>query len=130
MPAGGCRSSGWALVLLAVAGVSRWPVGFWLFRVPFRGRRPEDQSEGVGIKDGVPAGQSALLLGPEHSLRSGSHSTSSCDGVRPIVVRAGAVLPEGVTSSPREGSSQPPDTGHQPENWQRVWMFCYVAPCN
>ena len=47
--AGGCRSSGWALVLLAVAGVPRWPVGFWLFRFPFRGRRPEDRSEGVSL---------------------------------------------------------------------------------
>ena len=44
---------------------------------------------------------------------------SSCDGVR-----AGSVLPEGVTFSPHEGSSQPPDTAHQPENWQRVSMFC------
>ena len=40
----------------------------------------------VGIKEGVPASQSALLLGPEHSLRWGSHSMSSCDGVRPIVI--------------------------------------------
>ena len=83
----------------------------------------EDWSEGVGIKEGVPASQSALLLGPEHSLRWGSHSMSSCDGVRPIVIRAGSVHPEGVTYTPHEGSSQPPDTGHQPENWQRVSMF-------
>ena len=126
--AGGCRSSGWALVLPAVAGVSRWPVVFLLFRFPFRGRRPEDRSvdrsEGVSIKEGVPASQSALLLGPENSLRFGSHSMSSCDGVRPIVVRAGAVHPEGVTHTPHECSSQPPGTGHQPENWQRVSMFC------
>ena len=45
---------------------------------------------------------------------------SSCDGVRPIVIRAGSVHPEGVTCTPHEGSSQPPGTGHQPENWQRV----------
>ena len=43
--------------------------------------------------------------------------------LRPIVVRAGSVLPEGVTFTPHEGSSQPPDTGHQPLNWQRVSMF-------
>ena len=86
VPAGGCRSSGWALVLLAVACFSRWLVGFWLFRFPFRGRRPEDRSEVVGIKEGVPASQSVLLLGPEHLLRWGCHSMSSCDGVRPIFV--------------------------------------------
>ena len=86
VPAGGCRSSGWALVLLAVAGVSRWPVGFWLFRFPFRGRRPEARSEGVAIKEGMQASQSALLLGPEHLLRWGCHSMSSCDGVRPSIV--------------------------------------------
>ena len=32
---------------------------------------------------------------------------SSCDGVSPIVHRAGEVLPEGVTYTPRQGSSQP-----------------------
>ena len=84
------------------------------------GGRPEDRSEGVGIKEGVPASQSVLLLGPVHLLRWGCHSTSSCDGVSPMIVRADAVLPEGVTFAPHEGSSQPPDTGHQPENWQRV----------
>ena len=31
LPAGGCRSSGWELVLLAVACVSLWLAGFWLF---------------------------------------------------------------------------------------------------
>ena len=36
---------------------------------------------------------------------------SSCDGVRPIVVRAGSVHPEGVTYTPHIGSSQPPGTG-------------------
>ena len=97
--------------------------GFLVVSFPFRGRRPEDRSEGVGIKEGVPASQSALLLGPEHSLRCGSHPMSSCDGVRPIVIRVGSVHPEGVTYTPHEGSSQPPDTGHQPENWQRVSMF-------
>ena len=40
-----------------------------LFRFPFRRRRPEDWSEGVGIKEGVQAGQSALLLRPELFLR-------------------------------------------------------------
>ena len=65
---------------------SRWLVGFWLFRFPFRGRRPEDGSEGVGIKEGVPASQSVLLLGPVHLLRWGCHSMSSCDGVSPIIV--------------------------------------------
>ena len=30
--------------------------------------RGEDRSKGVGIKEGVPASQSALLFGPEHSL--------------------------------------------------------------
>ena len=52
---------------------------------------------------------------------------ASCDGVRPIAVRAGADHPEGVTYTPHEGSSQPPDTGHQPENWHRVSMFCYFG---
>ena len=77
----------------------------------------EDRSEGIGIKEGVPASQSALLLSPEHFLRWSGHSMSSCDGVRPIAIRACSVHPEGVTFSPYEGSSQPPDTGHQPENW-------------
>ena len=99
--AGGCRSSGWALVLLTVAGVSRWPVGFWLFRFPCRGRRPEDRSEEVGIKEGVRASQSALLHGPEHFMRWSCHSMSSCDGVSPIFIRAGSDLPEGVTYTPR-----------------------------
>ena len=62
-------------------------------------------------------------VGPENSLRWGSHSMSNCDGVRTIVIRAGSVHPEGVTYTPHEGSSQPPDTGDQPENWQRVSMF-------
>ena len=46
---------------------------------------------------------------------------SSCDGVSPIFNRAGADLPEGVTCTPRQGSSQPtlhkasiPTTGGQP----------------
>ena len=56
------------------------------------------QCEGVGITEGVQASQSALLHGPEHFLRWGCHSMSSCDGVRPIVVRAGSVHPEGVTN--------------------------------
>ena len=76
----------------------------------------------------MPASQSALLLGPVHLLRWGCHSMSSCDGVRPIVVRAGSVLPEGVTCTPHEGSGQPQNSRHQPENWQRVQMFCYMAP--
>ena len=42
---------------------------------------------------------------------------SSSDGVRPIVFRAGSVQTEGVTYSPREGSCQPQNSGHQPENW-------------
>ena len=74
--------------------------GLWVsgcFVSFFCGRRPEDRSGWVGNKEGVPASQSALLLGPEHSLRWGCHSMSRCDGVRPIIVRAGAVLPEGVT---------------------------------
>ena len=74
------------------------------------------QCEGVGITEAVQASQSALLHGPEHFLRWGCHSMSSCDGVRPIVVRASSVHPEGVTKTPHKGSSQPPDTGHQPEN--------------
>ena len=74
------------------------------------------QCEGVGITEGVQASHSALLHGPEHFLRWGCHSMSSCDGVRPIVVRAGAVHPEGVTYTPHKGSSQPPGTRHQPEN--------------
>ena len=57
---------------------------------------------------------------PELFLRWSSHSMSSCDGVRPIVIGAGADLPEGVTYIPREGSCQPtlhratiPTTGGQ-----------------
>ena len=72
----------------------------------------------------MPAGQSALLLGPEHSLRWGSHSMSSCDGVSPIVVRAGAVHPEGVTCTPREGSCQPITQGTSP----RTCLF-YAVSC-
>ena len=34
---------------------------------------------------------------------------SNCDGVSPIVVRAGSVHPEGVTFFPHEGPSQPPE---------------------
>ena len=66
--------AGWLSLVWLVAGASGgclfscWPVGFWWFRFPFRVRRPEDQSEGVGIKEGVPASQSALLLGPVHLL--------------------------------------------------------------
>ena len=59
----------------------------------------------------------ALLHGPEHFLRWGCHPMSSCDGVSPIFFRAGAVPPEGVTFSPRQGSSQPQNSGHQPDNW-------------
>ena len=76
----GAGASGGCLFFLAGLWV------FWLFRFPFRGRRPEDRSEGVGIKEGVPASQSALLLGPVHLLRWGCHSMSSCDGVSPIIV--------------------------------------------
>ena len=47
--------------------------------------RVQDSVKGVGITDGVQAGQSAHLLGPEHYLTWGCHSMSSCDGVRPIV---------------------------------------------
>ena len=101
------------LVFVAGLWVSGCLVSF------FRGRRPEDRSEGVGIKEGVP-----LLLGPERLLRWSCHSMSSCDGVRPITVRASADLPEGVTYTPHEGSSQATDTRHQPENWQHT-----LAPC-
>ena len=41
---------------------------------------------------------------------------SSCAGVSPIVFRAGALLPEGVTYTPRQGSSTL-GSWHQPENW-------------
>ena len=102
------------------------------FRWPSKGLATETDSdrarqcEGVGIKEGVPACQSALLHGPKLFLRWVSHSMSSCDGVRPIVVRAGADLPEGVTYTPREGSWQP--TLHR-ANWQSVSMFCCFGPC-
>ena len=44
--------------------------GFLVVSFSFlRARRPEDRSEGVGFKEGVPASQSALLLGPERSFR-------------------------------------------------------------
>ena len=84
VPPGGCRSSGWALVLLA--GVSRWLVGFRLFSFPFARASTRGRSEGVGIKEGTRAGQSALLHGPELFLRRGCRSKSSCDGIRPTVI--------------------------------------------
>ena len=62
------------------------------------------------------ASQSALLLGPEHFLRWAAFM-SSCDGVSPIVFRAGAVLAEGVTYSPREGSCQPQKLRAPADNW-------------
>ena len=46
---------------------------------------------------------------------------SSCDGVSPIVFRAGADLPEGVTYTPREDSSQPPQ--HRAPARQLVWFM-------
>ena len=66
----------------------------------------------------MPASQLALLLGPETCFRDGAAIPCQVvTAVRPIVVCAGSDLPEGVTCTPHEGSSQPPDTGHQPENW-------------
>ena len=59
--------------------------------------------KGFGFKEGVLASQSALLHGPELFLRWSCHSMSSCDGVSPIFNRPGAVLPEGVTKTPRQG---------------------------
>ena len=55
----------------------------------------------------MPASQSALLHGSELSLRWSSHSMSSCDGVSPILLGAGEVLPEGVTYTPREAPANP-----------------------
>ena len=75
----------------------------------------------------MPASQSALLLGPELLLRWGCHSMSSCDGVRPIVFEPVQIFPKGSPFPPHEGSSQPPDIGHQPENWQHVPMFCFFG---
>ena len=70
----------------------------------------------------MPASQSALLLGPEHFLRWGCRSMSSCDGVRPIVVEPVQIIPEG---SPVHHTKAPanPWSGHQPENWHRVSIF-------
>ena len=86
-----------------------WQARVRQFRWPSKGLASETDSdrarqcEGVGIKEGVPASQSALLHRPELFLRWGSHSMSSCDGVRPIVVRAGAVHLEGIMYTPHEG---------------------------
>ena len=62
----------------------------------------------------MPAGQSALLLGP---VRWGSHSMSSCDGVRPIVVEPVHFIPKG-SLVPHVKAPAPKTQGDQPENWQ------------
>ena len=54
---------------------------------------------------------------------------SGYSGVSPILNRAGADLPEGVTYTPREGSIQPPKHRYHPENWRHVSMFWPSVPC-
>ena len=106
--------------------ITFWQAQVRQFRWPSKGLATETDSvrpKRVGIKEGVPASQSALLLSPEHSLRWGCHSMSSCDGVRPIVVRAGSVHPEGVTLLHTKAPANPLNTGHQPENWHHVPIF-------
>ena len=71
----------------------------------------------------MPASQSALLLGPEHFLRWGCRSMSSCDGVRPIVVEPVQIIPKGSPTPHTKALANPLVTGHQPENWHRVSMF-------
>ena len=78
---------------------------------------------GTDSGGGVLASQSALLLGPQLSSRWGSHSMSSCDGVRPIVFEPVQFFPKGSPIFHTKAPANPSDTGHQPENWQRVSMF-------
>ena len=61
------------------------------------------------------ASQSALLLGPEHSLRCGSHSISSCDGVRPIVVELVQIIPKGSPKHHMKGPANPLSQGTSPK---------------
>ena len=54
---------------------------------------------------------------------------SSCDSVSPTTFGAGAEHSEGVTYTPRKGSSQPLNTGRHPKNWSDVSMFWSSVPC-
>ena len=58
--------------------------------------------------------QSALLLGPEHSLGWGSHSMSSCDGVRPIVVEPVQFIPKGSPVPHMKALAKPRTQGTSP----------------
>ena len=84
---------------------------------------------GVGIKEGVRAGQSALLHGTELSLRWGCHSMSSCDGVSPIVLEPVQIIPKGSPVPHAKAPANPLNIGHHPENWSDVSMFWYPVPC-
>ena len=74
--------------------------------------------QGVGIKEGVQASQSALLHGPVHFFEMRQHSMSSCDSVSPTTFGAGAEHSEGVTYTPHKSSSQPLALGDHPNNWR------------
>ena len=72
----------------------------------------------------MPAGQSALLLGPEHFLRWGCHSMSSCDGVRPIVVEPVQFCPKGSPIPHAKAPANPIAQGTSP-----ITGLVYAAIC-
>ena len=72
----------------------------------------------------MPASQSALLHGPEHFLRWGYHSMSSCDGVRPIVVEPVQFFPKGSPIPHVKAPANPISQGTSP-----ITGLVYAAIC-
>ena len=70
------------------------------------------------------ASQSVLLLGPEHVLRWGCHSMSSCDGVRPIVVEQVQFFPKGSPFHHMKAPAKPLSLGTSPKTG-----LVYAAIC-
>ena len=52
---------------------------------------------------------------------------SSCDGARPIVIRAGSSRRGHL--HPHAKAANPPQTQGQHENWRHVSMFWSLVPC-
>ena len=119
-----------ARLCLLVAGASggclffSLACGFLVVSFPFSRAPTRGPERGVGIKEGVPASQSTLLLGPEHSLRWGSHSMSSCDGVRPIVVEPVLFIPKGSPKPHAKAPANPISQGTSP-----ITGLVYAAIC-